>query len=93
MLPLIGIPRGCPMKIHIRPALLPLPSAPRPKPLQTTMQMELQAEELTSAARQQRATLKKLYRRGNQAEISDEEVESGEDGQNLHPKRSIDFIV
>ena len=49
------------MKIHMRPPLPPMLPAPPPNPSPTAFQLEMQAEELTKAAQQQKTRLKKLY--------------------------------
>ena len=49
------------MKIHMRPPFPPLLPAPPPKPPPTAFQLEMQAEELTKVAQQQKDRLKKLY--------------------------------
>ena len=81
------------MKIHMRPPLPPLLPAPPPKPLPAVFQLQMQAEELTKAAQQQKDRLKKLYGRRNTPGDSDEDTDSETHERDHRSNRSLDFLA
>jgi hypothetical protein len=79
------------MKIHMRPPLPPLLSAPPPKPPPTAFQLQMQAEELTKAAQQQKDRLKKLYGRRNTPGDLDEDTDSETHERDHRSNGNLDF--
>ena len=81
------------MKIHIRPPLLLTPPAPPPKPPPTAFQLEMQAEELTMTAQQQRARLKKLHGAQKSRRDLDEDADSETHMRDHRSNRNLDFLA
>ncbi len=81
------------MKIHMRPPLPPLLPAPPPKPPPTAFQLNMQAEELTKVAQQQKDRLKKLFGgRKNRGDV-DEGADSGTQERDYSSNRNLDFLA
>ncbi len=81
------------MKIYMRPPLPPLLPAPPPKPLPTVFQLQMQAEELTKAAQQQKDRLKKPYGRRNAPGDLDEDTDSETQERDYRSNRNLDFLA
>jgi len=81
------------MKIHMRPPLPPLLPAPPPKPPPTAFKLDMQTEELTKVAQQQKDRLKKLYGgRKNPGDL-DEDTDSETQERDHRSNRNLDFLA
>ena len=81
------------MKIHMRPPLPPLLPATPSKPPPTAFQLEMQAEELTKAAQQQKDRLKKLYGGRKNPRDFDEDADLETHERDHRSNRDLDFLA
>jgi hypothetical protein len=81
------------MKIHMRPPLPPLLPAPPPKPPPTAFQLQMQTEELTKAAQQQKDRLKRLYGERRNRRDLDEDTDSETSERDHRSNRNLDFLA
>lgn len=81
------------MKIHMRAPLPPLLPAPQPKPPPTAFQLDMQAEELTQVAQQQKDRLKNLYGGRKNPRDLDDDTESETQEHDHRSNRSLDFLA
>ena len=81
------------MKIHMRPPLPSLLPALPPKPPPTAFQLEMQAEELTKAAQQQKDHLKKLYGGRKSPGDLDEDADLETHERDHHSNRNLDLLA
>ena len=80
------------MKIHMRPPFPPMPPTP-PAPPPTSSQLEMQAEELTKTAQQQRARLKKLQGARKNPSDLDEDTDLETHKRDHRSNRNLDFLA
>jgi hypothetical protein len=81
------------MKIHMRPPLPPLLPAPPPKSPPTAFQLDMQTEELTKVAQQQKDRLKKLYGGRKNLGDLDEDTDSETQERDHRSNRNLDFLA
>ncbi len=81
------------MKIHMRPPLPALLPAPPPKLPPTAFQLNMQAEELTKVAQQQKDRLKKLYAGQKNRGDVDEDADSETQVRDYSSNRNLDFLA
>jgi hypothetical protein len=88
-----GYLEGNVMKIHMRPPLPAMPLAPPPKLLPTTFQLEMRTEELTKAAQQQKARLKKQYGARKTPRDLDKDSDLETDERDHRSNRNLDLLA
>jgi hypothetical protein len=81
------------MKIHMRPPFPPMPPTSPPIPPPTAFQLEMQAEELTKTAQQQRARLKRLHGARKNSRDLNEDTDSETPERDHRSNRNLDFLA
>jgi len=81
------------MKIHMRPLALYMPSPQLPKPMPTTAQLQIRAEELTRTPQQQKARLKRIYDPRNKGEEPDDDGNPSEREHGSSSNKNVDFLA